>query len=112
MNYTADGFSAAITSSIPGFWLPPGATVAAKTTNLDPVVTDVQAFVVSADEHTLLPVTIVVNVNDKFSYTPGGGGGMTEDFQIAAGVYALKDMAAAEQRNVTREELFAALIRR
>jgi histidyl-tRNA synthetase len=34
------------------------------------------------------------------------------DNEIAAGVYALKDMAVAEQRNVTREELFAALIRR
>jgi histidyl-tRNA synthetase len=33
------------------------------------------------------------------------------DDEIAAGVYALKDMAAAQQRNVTREELFAALAR-
>jgi histidyl-tRNA synthetase len=31
------------------------------------------------------------------------------DNEIAAGVYALKDMAAATQRNVSREELFAAL---
>ena len=31
------------------------------------------------------------------------------DNEIAAGVYALKDMAAAEQKNVTREDLFGAL---
>lgn len=82
-------------ASIPGFWLPPGATVAAVTSNLDAPHPDVQAFTVTADEASLLPVVIVNGVNDKVSYTPGNGGGTPEDFLIAAGTYTTTATVAA-----------------
>jgi histidyl-tRNA synthetase len=60
---------------------------------------------VSTDAKVKRAMELANKLNARFALLLG-------DNEIAAGVYALKDMAAAEQRNVTREELFAALIRR
>jgi len=59
---------------------------------------------VSTDAKVKRAMELANKLNARFALLLG-------DNEIAAGVYALKDMAAAEQRNVTREELFAALIR-
>ena len=60
---------------------------------------------VSTDAKVKRAMELANKLNARFALLLG-------DNEIAAGVYALKDMAAAAQRNVTREELFAALIRR
>lgn len=83
------------TSSIPGFWLPPGATVAADTTNLNTAGDSTAASYTSNDETGLLPVTIVTGVNDTFTWTGDGGGGAPEQFVIAAGVYTTTVAMAA-----------------
>lgn len=95
MFYVSNSTVNANTSSIPGFWLPPGATVAALTTNLDPPAAATPATVISADESSLLPVTIVVNVNDKFSWAGAGGAGPPADYVIAPGVYTTIAQVAA-----------------
>ena len=60
---------------------------------------------VSTDAKVKRAMELANKLNARFALLLG-------DNEIAAGVYALKDMAAAAQRNVTREELFAARIRR
>jgi len=60
---------------------------------------------VSTDAKVKRAMELANKLNARFALLLG-------DNEIAAGVYALKDMAKTEQRNVTREELFAALGRR
>lgn len=84
-----------LTGSLPAFWLPAGATVAARTGNLDPPAGAIQAFFITADESSLLPVTIVVNVNDKISWAGVGGTGPPADYVIAPGVYTTIAQVAA-----------------
>ena len=57
---------------------------------------------VSTDRKVKRAMELANKLNARYALLLG-------DNEIAAGVYALKDMAAAEQKNFTREELFAAL---
>jgi len=57
---------------------------------------------VSTDRKVKRAMELANKMNARYALLLG-------DNEIAAGVYALKDMAAAEQKNLTREELFAAL---
>lgn len=95
MYYGEADNAATQTSSIPGFWLPPGATVAASTSGLHAPSAGTQAEIQSADETSLLPVTIVTGVNDAFTWTGAGGLGPADQFVIAPGVYATVAATAA-----------------
>jgi histidyl-tRNA synthetase len=57
---------------------------------------------VSTDRKVKRAMELANKLNARYALLLG-------DNEIAAGVYALKDMAAAEQKNLTRDELFAAL---
>jgi histidyl-tRNA synthetase len=57
---------------------------------------------VSTDRKVKRAMELANKLNARYALLLG-------DNEIAAGVYALKDMAAAEQKNLTREELFATL---
>ena len=88
MQYGADIEGGTVAGSIPGFWLPSDATIAADTANLDTGTPVNQAGGDTDDETANLPVTIVTGVNDTFNFTGQAGGGTPEDFVIAPGVYA------------------------
>lgn len=57
---------------------------------------------VSTDHKVKRAMELANKLNARYALLLG-------DNEIAAGVYGLKDMAAAEQKNLTRDELFAAL---
>jgi histidyl-tRNA synthetase len=57
---------------------------------------------VSTDRKVKRAMELANKLNARYALLLG-------DNEIAAGVYALKDMAAAEQKNLTRDELFATL---
>jgi histidyl-tRNA synthetase len=57
---------------------------------------------VSTDRKVKRAMELANKLNARYALLLG-------DNEIAAGVYGLKDMAAAEQKNVTRDELFEAL---
>lgn len=94
--YVSQSAPYTLTAAIPGFWLPPGATVAADTGGLDTPTTGVQATIDTASITANLPVTIVFGVNDTVAWNPAGGAGPEVNYSIAAGVYATTaDVAAA-----------------
>jgi histidyl-tRNA synthetase len=57
---------------------------------------------VSTDRKVKRAMELANKLNARYALLLG-------DNEIAAGVYALKDMASAEQKNLTRDDLFAAL---
>lgn len=86
MQYTQSSVPPYITGSIPGFWLPPGATVASYTPELVPTVPANSAGSGSSDP-AAVPATIVAGVSDEYVYTPGGGAGTPATYTITPGVY-------------------------
>jgi hypothetical protein len=94
--YSTIDEAGALIGSIPGFWLPPGAVVAAQTANIQGGAGTVQAASDTGTATATAPATITMGVNDQFVWTGAGGGGPAVTYTIAPGVYAtLAAIAAA-----------------